>query len=110
MLADARPLPSEDTTPPVMKMYLVVRPSGFVMGSARSRRGQQATHLFQVLRRVDAERFVERFHGLDADAVFQGAQLLERFGPFERRRVERRQHEQGAAAVGVEADMSIERR
>ena len=74
------------------------------------RRRQQPAHLFEILRRVDADRVVRGFDGLDADAVLERAQLLERFGPLERRRLERRQHEQGAAAIRVEADMSVERR
>src|SRR4051794_30449749 len=111
MLAAARPLPSDETTPPVMKMYLVVGLSDLVMDfSARGGGRQQPTHLFQVLRRIDAERFIQRFHRFDADAVLQRAQLLERFRPLERRRVERRQDEQGATAIRVKTDMSIERR
>ena len=41
--------------------------------------------------------------------MLERAQLLQRFSPFERRRIERGEDEQGAAPVGVEADMSIER-
>jgi hypothetical protein len=42
--------------------------------------------------------------------VFERAQLLERFGAFERGRLERRQHEERATAVRVKADMTVERR
>src|SRR3954462_9879300 len=110
MLAAARPLPSEETTPPVMKMYFGVRPSVFVISvSTRSLRRQQPPHLFQILGRVHFVRFVARFDRLDADAVLERAELLERLGLFQGGRIERRQDEQGAAAIGVETDMSIER-
>src|SRR6266849_1327094 len=121
MDAAARPLPSDDTTPPVMKMYLVVRPSVLVIGivirapapsaSRRPRgRGDQAPNLFEILRCIDAERVVLRLDGLDADPVLEPAELLERSGAFERRRIERRQHEQGAAAIRVQPDVLVERR
>ena len=42
--------------------------------------------------------------------MLERTQLLERFGAFERSRLERREDEQRAAPIGVEADMSIERR
>src|SRR5216684_4040422 len=128
MLAAARPLPSEDTTPPVMKMYfgvrsmilVPVRPKADTTYACRGvrlqpdlltrcRGCQQSTHLLQVLRRVDFERFVTRFDGFDADPVLERAQLLEGLGALQRRRLERRQHQQGAAAIRVETDMSIER-
>src|SRR4051812_47460779 len=106
MLAAASPLPREDTTPPVMKIYFGIRPSVFVislscppryprstaagLASRAARRGSRAStgrrrreqppHLLQVLRRVDAEGFVLRLHRFDADAVFERAQRLERFG------------------------------
>ena len=73
-------------------------------------RRQQPAHLFQIFRRVDADRVVGGFDGLDADAVLERAQLLERLGAFERRRLERGQHQQRAAPVGVEADVAVERR
>src|SRR5258706_11662195 len=98
-----------DTTPPVMKMYFGV-PRSVMILLARCRRGQQSPDLFEILRRIDAKRFVPGFDRLDADAMLQRAQLLERFRPFERRRLEGCQNQQGAPAIGVEADMSIERR
>ena len=58
----------------------------------------------------DADRFVVGLDRLDADAVLERPQLFERFGALERRRLERGQHQQRAAAIRVEADMSIERR
>src|SRR5436309_12711480 len=106
MLAAASPLPREDTTPPVMKMYLGVRS---MILSAGCRRRQQLAHLFQVFWRVHFERFVVRFDRFDADAVLERPQLLQRLGPLERRGLEGGQHEEDAAAIRVQADMSIER-
>src|SRR5436190_17094721 len=112
--AAARPLPSEDTTPPVTKIYLVVRPSIWLMVlslSPLTRRGrrQKATHVFKILGRVDANRIVRRFNRLDPDAVFERAQLLQGLGALERRGFEGGQHQEGAPAKRVQADMSIER-
>ena len=83
MDAAARPLPSEDTTPPVTKMYLVCRPS--ISPSTGSRRREQAAHLFKIRGRIDAERVVLRFDGLDANAVFErtkgsGAEVIKKKG------------------------------
>src|SRR6185436_392730 len=101
MLAAASPFPSEDTTPPVMKMYFGV-PRSVMILLARCRCGQQSPDLFEIFRRVDAKRFVSGFHRFDADAVLQRTQLLERLRPFERRRLERGQNQQRATTVGVE--------
>src|SRR5580704_3584037 len=92
MDAAARPLPSEETTPPVMKMYLgldvlVVVIVG-ISRSSRSRRRQKAPNLFQIFRRVHTEGFVCRFDSLHANTVLQRAQLLERLGPLERGRLQ----------------------
>src|SRR5205823_13608044 len=124
MDAAASPLPSEETTPPVTKMYLVVRPSLMSLFtwrqwpdrpttravSCRARgRAEQPAHVLKIFRRVDVNRIVRRLDGLDADAVLERAKLFERLGALERRRLERRQHEQGAAAIRVQTDMFIER-
>ena len=50
--------------------------------------------LVEIFRRIDAERVVAGLHRLDADAVLERAQLFEGFGAFERRRLERGQHQQ----------------
>src|SRR5581483_7792066 len=112
--AAARPLPSDDTTPPVTKMNLGVRPSMVLSGPAartlrrsRRRHREQPAHLRQVLGGILLERFVPGFDGLDPDAVLERAQLLERLRAFERRRFERGEHQQGAAAIAVQADMSV---
>src|SRR5207253_8460683 len=106
------PLPSEETTPPVTKMYFVVRPSMVVIipCSSGHRCSNQAANVLQIGGRIDADRVVGGLDGLDANAVLERAKLLERFGPLERRRIEGTEHHQRTAAVGVEADMSVERR
>src|SRR6266508_2754001 len=98
MLAAASPLPRDDTTPPVMKMYFGVRPS-MVVFALRDRRRHQTAHLFQIRGGVHFERFVTCFHGLDADAVLERPQLLERFRPFEGGRLEVGQDHEGAPAI-----------
>src|SRR5262245_41879406 len=59
----------------------------------RCRRLEEASHLFEILRRIHADRVVARFHRLDANTVLERAQLLERLGSFERRLFQRRQHQ-----------------
>src|SRR5688572_8936899 len=112
MEAAARPFPRDDTTPPVTKMYLVWDMVSTSNGTASimARRRQQPAHLLEVLRRVDADRVVRRLDRLDPDPVFQGAELFERLGAFERRRLERREHEQSVPAIRVHADMLVQRR
>src|SRR6202521_2698340 len=86
-------------------MYLIAVMS---VPSSRRWRCEETTHLFQILRRVDADRVVRGLHRFDADAVFQGPQLFERLGALEWRLVERRHDEQGAAAIGVQTDVLVE--
>src|ERR1700680_274293 len=93
MLAAASPFPREDTTPPVMKMCLGVRPSMILSLTGGGR--QQTAPLFQILLRVHTERVEGGLDRFDADAVFERPQLLERFRPFERRRFEGSQHQRG---------------
>ena len=76
-----------------------------MLGAASSRR-----HALEILRRVDADGIVRGLDGLDPDAVLERPQLFERFGLFERRLLERRQHQQYAPAIRVEADMFVKRR
>src|SRR5215813_11217480 len=73
-------------------------------------RRKKPPDLLEILRRIDADRVVRRFDRLDPYAVLQGAQLLELFGALERRRLERRQDQQSASTIGVQTDVSIERR
>ncbi len=65
---------------------------------------------FEVVRRVDADRVVVRFDGLDADAVLEGPQLLEGFGLLERRRREPCERQQALAPIDVQPDVAPRRR
>ncbi len=55
--------------------------------------------------RVDAERFVLGFDHADFEAVFEGAQLFQSFGLFERADGEVGVSQQKIAPVDVEADV-----
>ena len=55
MEAEASPLPSDETTPPVTKMYLVAKPVPLSCSRIVRRHGQQRAHALQVLRRVDGD-------------------------------------------------------
>src|SRR5579862_3399823 len=98
--AAASPLPREETTPPVTKMYLVL------VICLRSWCGEQAPHVLKILGRIHAQRIVFRLDSLDADAVFERAQLFEAFRALERCGLERGQHQQRASPIRVQADVA----
>ncbi len=60
---------------------------------------------FEIFRRVDAQRFVLCFEDADAVAVFEGAELFERFRAFEGANRERRVTEQEGPAIDVKTDV-----
>src|SRR6266542_2032964 len=108
MDAAARPLPSEDTTPPVTRMNLMgcFSDCGICCGlSGSNGMRQQGAHALQVLARIDAYRLVSRFDRLDANAVRKRAQLLERFGALERCLRERCEPEERLAPVNIQTDV-----
>src|SRR6266566_2056760 len=110
MDAAASPLPSEETTPPVTKMYFTDRPSGrCVMAASCSRRNRQqlAAYALQVLRRVDADGVVFGFDRVNAIAVLERAELFERFGSLERRLRKGAELQQEGAVIAVEADVLV---
>src|SRR6266545_2096789 len=76
--------------------------------STRYRHRQQAAYLFQILRGIHFERFVPRLDRFDANAVLERTELFERLRPFERRRLERREHQKRITPIPVQPDMSIE--
>src|SRR6185295_11355860 len=76
--------------------------------ATRCGRREQPAHLFKVFGRVHAQRVIRRLDGLDADAMLESAQLFQRFGPFERCRLQACQNEQGVTPVCIQADMSVE--
>ena len=75
----------------------------------KERRGEPPGAL-EVLGRVDADAVVRGLDGLDPDAVLERAQLLERFGAFERRLRQRGEPQQARAAVRVQPDVPPGRR
>ena len=112
--AAATPLPSEETTPPVTKMYLVAMrpPSSSVrcpFVGLNATRSQDTFHPLQVLRGVDAERPRVDDEHADRDAVLQRPQLLERLAALERRGRQPGEAQQGLALVAVDAQV-LERR
>src|SRR5262245_27755960 len=114
MDAAANPLPSEETTPPVTKMYLVARSSLWVVDGvigflSRRRCRQEAPDVLQILGRVDSDRVVGRFDGLDSNTVLECAKLLEGLGALERSWLQSGQDEQSTTAIRVQADMTVER-
>jgi hypothetical protein len=75
-------LPSEETTPPVTKMYFTVArevsvPSGF---SRPRGRFQELPHALQIGLGINAYGIGSGFGGADAMPVLEGSQLLEAFG------------------------------
>src|SRR5207244_4553196 len=108
MEAAARPLPSEETTPPVTRMNLMGRFSdcGICWGlSGSNGMREQGAHALEVLARVDADRVVSGFDRLDPDAVFERAQLFERLGTLHRGLGKRGDAQQARAAVDVKPDV-----
>ena len=93
MDAAASPLPSEDTTPPVTKMYFTGRPSGrCVMPSHVSRAVTASSWRRTRSRSSGVSTPMESMSCLDcvdAIAVLERAQLFERLGALERRLRER---------------------
>src|SRR5262249_37774210 len=84
MDADARPLPREETTPPVTKMYLVATALPLPPASRAGR--QEPPDAIEILGRVHghASLAVHRYHP-DGHAGLQGPELLESLGLFEGR-------------------------
>ena len=72
--------------------------------------GEQTAHALEIVGRVDADGVVGGFDRLDADAVLERAQLLERFGAFERGLRRAPPAGAGRAAVDVQADVAPCRR
>src|SRR5580693_9119212 len=77
MLAAAIPFPSEETTPPVTKMYLAI-----LVGHHEF--FKQSRYPFPILRRIHAERFILGFHHANLEPVFEGPQLLQPLRLFQR--------------------------
>src|SRR5271155_1476680 len=98
--AAARPLPSEETTPPVTKMNLVLLCLS-TPGLPAYRLPRKTLGLGQILRSIYLKR---RRHGsCDADgvAIFQRAQLFQHLDPFENPRPQMGELPQKATPVGI---------
>ena len=97
--AAAMPFPSEETTPPVTKMYLAI--------SFRALQGrfEQPGYAFEIVRRIHAQRFVLGFHHADAIPVFERPQLLQPLRLLQRTDRQGGVAEQEIPPVHVQADM-----
>src|ERR1035438_9514955 len=87
MEAAAIPFPSEETTPPVTKMYFAMLFSsphivGQAILSAACKAAPQGRHSLQIFRRIHPYRFVSRFHHADLVPIFKRAQLLQALSPL----------------------------
>src|SRR4029079_17995072 len=94
MDAAARPLPSDETTPPVTKMYFTGRVLALCMVVRSGVRGTEAADAFQIFRGVHANRVVPRLDGFDANTMLERPELLERFRDFQGRLRQRRELQQ----------------
>ena len=72
-------------------------------------RGEQLARALQIGRRIDAERHAVDDGDVDAHAGFERAQLLELLALLERRGRQRDEARERGAAIGVEADVVVER-
>src|SRR5882724_6456479 len=75
--AAASPLPSDETTPPVMKMYLV----GTLLSSSGAD-AQRPFHRVQILRPVHSQVVPAGREDADRASVLQRPKLFEPFQPF----------------------------
>src|SRR3954449_9727011 len=119
--AAASPLPSDDTTPPVTRMYLtgrvcaccsVVRgPLAKAAVCTASRpasygRRHQPPDARQIVRCIHPYGLVPSLDDFDPDPVLQCAELLERLGACEDRLRVAGELQKARAAVDVHADMA----
>src|SRR5271163_2847306 len=98
MLAAAIPFPSEETTPPVTKMYLAI-----LVGHHEFLK--QPRYPLPILRRIHAERFIFGLHHADLEPVFKRPQLLQTFRPLERPHRQIRITQQKIPPVHIKAYM-----
>src|SRR3990172_9071075 len=104
MEAAAKPLPSDDTTPPVTKTNLVRFP--FVAIPFPSARPPGASPL-QVFRRIHFDALTAGFRHADAKTPFECSQLLQFLRSFQWRRGQARKAQQEVAPVSVQANMFV---
>src|SRR5215470_9383828 len=97
--AAAIPFPSDETTPPVTKMYLAI-PFCALQG-----RFEKPGYAFEICRRIHTQGFVLGLDHADLVSVLERAQLLETLGLFERTHGQSRVSEQKFPLIHVEPDM-----
>src|SRR5712671_4102019 len=97
----AIPLPREETTPPVTKMYLAI------LNHPRQRHLKQFRHPCQILRCIHADGFVFCFNHAYLVPVFQGTQLLQLLGSFERPHRQSWISQQKIPPIDIQANMFV---
>src|SRR5436190_23476786 len=103
--ADVSPLPRDDTTPPVTKMYLVIG----VGSSLWSGRTQPVQERVVVGARLDAPRIALGIEHVHRDVVLEEAQLLEALGFGEPAGRQAGHAQQRLAEKAVDADVAQQR-
>src|SRR5579884_644017 len=103
MEAAAIPFPNDETTPPVMKMYLAMN-----AGTYPLRRLKSFSYAIQILRCVHPKRFVFGLYHPDAVTILQGAKLFQALRLFERPNCQVRVAQQKIAPVDVKTHVLIE--
>src|SRR5436853_2095500 len=93
------PFPSDETTPPVTKIYLAM--------TFRALHGsfEQLRYALQIGRRIDAQGFVLGCDHTYAVPVLERSQLLEALGFFQRPHRQAGVAKQEVALIDVEADV-----
>src|SRR5579884_27952 len=102
MEAAAIPFPNDETTPPVMKMYLAMN-----AGTYPLRRLKSFSYAIQILRCVHPKRFVFGLYHPDAVTILQGAKLFQALRLFERPNCQVRVAQQKIAPVDIKTHMLI---
>src|ERR1043166_5064891 len=101
MEAEANPLPSDDTTPPVTKINLVLTPAMIPL------RFQILFSFHQVFRSIDLHRSFHHVFSENPVAVNQSAQLLQALGLFEPCGSQPGESQQEIPAVYINAEMAM---
>src|SRR5260221_146468 len=106
--AAASPLPSDETTPPLTKMNLVLLSRSNVGPSPASAAKPPCVRARsrEVLGCIYLKRRRHGSHDPDTKAALQRAQLFELFQRLEHARLKPRKAQQEVAAVGVNPDMA----
>src|SRR5438552_6196739 len=107
--AEAIPLPSDDTTPPVTTTIFAIALVPLRKRSIGRALPERRPSLFEdreLLGRVHAGERSGAHDHLDSNAMFQRAQLLEPLGPFQRARGPCREFEEQIAPKSIDANVA----